>query len=350
MILSDKPKEICILRLSAIGDVCHAVAVVQAIQNHYPESKITWVIGKIEATLLQDLPGVNFVVFDKSQGKLAYQKIKREFQNSAFDVLLHMQVALRANLVASCIPAKVKIGFDWQRAKEGHSLFVNKRIEKQNEAHVIEGFMGFAQAIGVPGFKPSWQIPVAEENKAFAKKQLSGLGKTLVIAPAASGAERNWVASRYVEVAQYAHSQGFSVVLTGGPSKLERELAAEIMALINFPIVDLVAKTSLKELYCVLEQASLVIAPDTGPAHMAVCAGTPVIGLYAHSNPARTGPYLYQDYVVEVYHKNLQQQYGKSASQLPWGRRNKGSELMKQITTDSVIKMFDRVVREQKLA
>ena len=99
-----------------------------------------------------------------------------------------MQVALRANLVASCIPAKVKIGFDWRRAKEGHSLFVNKRIEKQNEAHVIEGFMGFAQAIGVPSFKPSWQMPVAEENKAFAKKQLSGLGKTLVIAPAAAGA------------------------------------------------------------------------------------------------------------------------------------------------------------------
>jgi heptosyltransferase I len=174
--------------------------------------------------------------------------------------------------------------------------------------------------------------------------------KVLVIAPAASGAERNWVASRYVEVAEYAHNQGFSVVLTGGPTKLERDLAAEIMTLAHFPIVDLVAKTTLKQLLCLLEQASLVIAPDTGPAHMAVCMGTPVIGLYAHSNPARTGPYLYQNYAVEVYHHNLKQQYGKSAQQLPWGRRNKGSELMKQITTESVIEMFDTVVREQKLA
>ena len=350
MILSDKPKDICVLRLSAIGDVCHAVAVVQAIQSYYPESKITWVIGKVEAALLQGLPGVNFVVFDKSQGKLAYQKIKREFQNTSFDVLLHMQVALRANLVARCIPAKVKIGFDWQRAKEGHSLFVNKRIEKKREAHVIEGFMGFAHAIGVPSFKPSWQMPVTDADKAFAQQQLDGMGKVLVIAPAASGAERNWLASRYVEVAEYAYNKGFSVVLTGGPTQLERDLAAEIMTLANFPIVDLVAKTSLKQLLCLLEQASLVIAPDTGPAHMAVCMGTPVIGLYAHSNPARTGPYLYQDYVVEVYHHNLEQQYGRSSKQLPWGRRNKGSELMKQITTESVIKMFDTVVREQKLA
>jgi heptosyltransferase I len=158
-------------------------------------------------------------------------------------------------------PAKVKIGFDWQRAKEGHSLFVNKRIEKKNEAHVIEGFMGFAHAIGVPSFKPSWQMPVTDADKAFAKQQLDGMGKVLVIAPAASGAERNWVASRYVEVAEYAHNQGFSVVLTGGPTKLERDLAAEIMTLANFPIVDLVAKTTLKQLLCLLEQASLGDCP-----------------------------------------------------------------------------------------
>jgi heptosyltransferase I len=112
VILSDKPKDICVLRLSAIGDVCHAVAVVQAIQSYYPESKITWVIGKVEAALLKGLPGVNFVVFDKSQGKLAYQKIKREFQNTTFDVLLHMQVALRANLVARCISRQSK---NWLR-------------------------------------------------------------------------------------------------------------------------------------------------------------------------------------------------------------------------------------------
>jgi heptosyltransferase I len=122
------------------------------------------------------------------------------------------------------------------------------------------------------------------------------------------------------------------------------------MQYIDFPILNLVAKTSLKELLCVLEQASLVIAPDTGPAHMAVTVGTPVIGLYAHSNPARTGPYLYQDYIVEAYHKNLLQQFGKTAKQLPWGRRVKGAELMKQITTKSVIAMFDRVVEEQNLA
>ena len=126
MVLSEQPNDICILRLSAIGDVCHAVSAVQAIQKHYPTASITLVIGKIEAALLDGLPGVKFVIFDKKQGKAAYQKLKKTFKHKQFDVLLHMQVAFRANLAASCIPAKVKVGFDWHRAKEAHSLFINQ--------------------------------------------------------------------------------------------------------------------------------------------------------------------------------------------------------------------------------
>ena len=349
MVLSEQPNDICILRLSAIGDVCHAVTAVQAIQRHYPAASITWVIGKVEAALLEGLPGVKFVIFDKTLGKVAYRQLKQAFKGKQFDVLLHMQVALRANLAARCIPAKVKIGFDWHRAKEGHSLFINRRIEKQQFAHVLEGFMGFAQAIGVPSSEPRWQLPVSDLDKKAAQQHLEGLSKVVVIAPAASGPERNWLPKRYAEVARHAHNQGFSIVLTGGPSALEKRLASDIMQHIDFPVLNLVAKTSLKQLLCVLEQALLVIAPDTGPAHMAVTVGTPVIGLYAHSNPARTGPYLYQDYIVEVYHQNLQQQYGKPAAQLPWGRRVKGNQLMAQITTEAVIAMFERVVAEQKL-
>ena len=349
MVLSEQPNDICILRLSAIGDVCHAVSAVQAIQRHYPKAKISWVIGKVEAALLEGLPGVELVIFDKKQGISAYQKLRKTFKHKQFDVLLHMQVAFRANLVARCIPAKVKVGFDWHRAKEAHSLFINQSIEKQQQPHVLEGFMGFAQAIGAPDTAPQWQLPISDANSAVAVQYLDGLGKTLAIAPAASGTERNWLPERYAEVARHAHNKGFSIVLTGGPTELEQCLADEIMQYIDSPVLNLVGKTSLKELLCVLEQASLVIAPDTGPAHMAVTVGTPVIGLYAHSNPARTGPYLYQDYVLEVYHQNLKQQYGKTADKLPWGRRVKGVNLMEQITSESVIAMFDRVVEEQKL-
>ena len=341
--------DICILRLSAIGDVCHAVSAVQAIQRHNPNARITWVVGKVEAMLLADLPGVELVVFDKKQGKAAYQQLKQSFKGRRFDVLLHMQVALRANLAARVIPARVKVGFDWHRAKEGHFLFTNHRIAAEKESHVLEGFRGFAKAIGVPHYEPKWEMPVTEQDFAFADDVLGGFDKVLVLSPAASKAERNWLPERYAALADYANQQGFSVVITGGPTELEVNLAKDIESHLNCNALNLVGKTNLKQLLCVLAKSDLVIAPDTGPAHMAVTMGTPVIGLYAHSNPARTGPYLYQDYVVEVYHQNLKSQTGKSASQLPWGTRVKGKDLMAQISIEAVKNMFDHVVTELKL-
>ncbi|TMP38679.1 glycosyltransferase family 9 protein [Pseudoalteromonas rubra] len=347
--MSQAISSICILRLSAIGDVCHAVAAVQAIQRAHPQAKITWVIGKVEAMLLADLPGVEFVIFDKKQGKAAFKQLKARFKGHKFDVLLHMQVAFRANLAARCIPAKVKIGFDKGRSKELHSLVINQRIEPQSEPHVLEGFQNFARAIGAECDAPRWEMPVSDTDKQEASALLNGLTRIFVISPAASKAERNWLPERYAALADHAAAQGFSVVLTGGPTELERNLSDEILRHAQCDIVNLVGKTKLKALLCVLEQAQLVLAPDTGPAHMAVTVGTPVIGLYAHSNPKRTGPYLYQDYVVEVYHDNVLAQKGKTTQQLKWGTRVKGGDLMSQISVERVTQMFDHVVQQEQL-
>ena len=342
---------ICILRLSAIGDVCHAVAAVQAIQKYNPEAKITWIIGKIEKALLDGLPGVEVVIFDKSKGKQAFKELQQNMAGKQFDVLLHMQVALRANWAARYIPAKRKIGFDWGRAKELHALFTKERIKAQHEPHVLEGFFAFAAQVGVPESELNnlqWSIPVSAQDNEFAIEHMPK-EKAVVISPAASKKERNWLPERYAQIADYAAKQGFKLVLCGGPAAIDRELADAIKASSENEFVDLVGKTSLKHMLCCLKQASLVIAPDTGPAHMAVTQGTPVLGLYAHSNPKRTGPYLYQDYVAEVYYDNVIEQKGKPAEQLKWGTRVKGADLMAQITLEQVQQQFDRLVKDFNL-
>jgi len=346
---------ICILRLSAIGDVCHAVAAVQAIQQYYPQARISWIIGKVEAMLLQDLPGVELIVFDKKLGFGAYADLRRKLKGQQFDVLLHMQVALRANLASLFIPARRKIGFDWSRAKELHALFMRERIAPQQQPHVLDGFAGFARHLGVPFLqnpqdKPQWQMPITAEHRDWAKAQLcSTRTRHLVICPAASKAERNWLPVRYAALADYAATQGFSVYLCGGPTAMEQQLAQEIKAQAQTDIVDLVGKTNLKQLLALLEQASVVLAPDTGPAHMAVTVGTPVIGLYGHSNPGRTGPYLYRPYVVEAYFDELKAQTGKTAAELPWGLRVKGGHIMAKISVEAVQQMLDKVIRQEGL-
>jgi heptosyltransferase I len=340
------PKKLCLLRLSAIGDVCHAVAMVQQIQKNFPDTEITWVIGKVEANLLAGLPGVEFVIFDKKAGIKGYLALRAQLQDQKFDVLLHMQVALRASIASFFIPAKNKIGFDSQRAKEGQWLFTNKKISPQKHPHVLEGFMGFAQALGIETTPPTWDMPINDEHILWASETLASDKPIAVISPAASKVERNWHADGYAATANYLVEKGFHVVICGGPTTVEKLLAAEINSLSKYELSNLVGKTNLKQLLSVLKIAHLVVAPDTGPAHMAVTVGTPVVGLYAHSNPQRTGPYLYQNYVVSCYRLVVEEQYKQPLAQLPWGIRAKGSDLMKGITFTQVKKKIELLIND----
>jgi len=330
------PKSLCILRLSAIGDVCHAVAMVQQIQRQWPEIKITWVIGKVEAMLLDGLTDVEFVIFDKKAGFKGYQTLWQQLRGKNFDVLFHMQVALRASFASLCIPAKIKIGFDRTRAKEGQWLFTNKKILPQQHPHVLDGFMGFAQSLGLPVEKPTWNMPITDQQQLWASECLISEKPIAVISPSASKAERNWHSEGYAAIADHLTERGFLVVLCGGPTTMEKLLAEEIIYIAKQPLTNIVGETNLKQLLAILKVAHLVIAPDTGPAHMAVTVNTPTIGLYAHSNPHRTGPYNYQHYVVSSYKQNIEQQYKKPLTKLPWGIRAKGSNLMNTITISQV--------------
>ncbi|MCK8046354.1 glycosyltransferase family 9 protein [Shewanella sp. 1CM18E] len=313
---------------------------VQAIQRRYPQLKITWILGKVEYQLLKHLDGVEFVIFDKSQGWRSYFNLKCALKGRKFDVLLHMQVALRATIASLAISAKIRIGFDRFRAKEGQWLVTNHAIEPQATPHVLEGFMGFAKAIGVTDLTPSWNIPVPAEDTEYAKALISDESQVLVICAAASKAERNWLPERYAAIADYAVTRGYRVMLCGGPTALEKELAEKIQAALKSNLDNQVGKTSLLQLLAILKQASVVLAPDTGPAHMAVTQGTPVIGLYAHSNPGRTGPYTSLDSVVSVYDKVISEQ---KQGEIPWGTRAKGEHLMELVEVDAVIAKFAQV-------
>ncbi|MEH0667525.1 glycosyltransferase family 9 protein [Vibrio scophthalmi] len=336
------PNHLCILRLSAIGDVCHAISVVQAIQSHWPTTKITWITGKVESQLIGDLPNINVVVFDKKQGFAGMRSVWHQLSNTRFDALLHMQAALRASVLSLGIKATHKVGFSRNRTRELQWLFTNRHLPDTNAFHVLDNFAEFARYIGVPMDNPTWHIPLSEQDLDFAINNISA--RTLVICPAASKDERNWLIERYAEVADYAATKGMDIALCGAPSERERLLGQAIAQHTKAPIINLIGQTNLKQLTAVLARAQIVIAPDSGPAHIATTQGTPVIGLYAHSNPKRTGPYYSQDYVVNQYDTSIKQQ-AKSDS---WGARAKGDTLMQSISVQSVIKTLDIVLKSQQ--
>lgn len=343
-LFSTQPQSICFLRLSAIGDICHAVAAVQALQKHWPETKITWIIGKVEAQLLAGLENVELIVFDKKTGLKGMQEVWHQLKGRQFDALIHMQLALRASLLTLGIKARYKVGFNFKRAKEAQWLFTNRRIPDTQSQHVLDSFFSFIEYLGVPRTSPQWQLPLSEDDHRFAKQNIPP--KTIAICPAASKDERNWLPERYAKFADWVIEQGYQVVLCGSPARRERELADTIQNQMQHQAIDLVGKTSLKQLAAVLKQTEIVLAPDSGPAHLATTQGTPVIGLYGHSNPKRTGPYHSLQYVVSVYEQFAQEQHGKPAAQLPWSRRVKGTHVMDSITLEAVQQSF-MAIRQQ---
>src|SRR5262247_1834731 len=101
------PKSVCILRLSAIGDTCHVLPVVRTLQHAWPDTRFTWVIGKTEAKLVGLVPEIEFITFDKRHSLAEIKRFRGLMRERRFDLLLHMQLALRASLLSSYVPARV---------------------------------------------------------------------------------------------------------------------------------------------------------------------------------------------------------------------------------------------------
>lgn len=333
----NKPLSICILRLSAIGDVCHTLAVVQAIQRQYPTAEITWIIGKTEATLMRDIPNVALISYDKKSGWQGIWALWKMLANKRFDYLLNMQTAFRASLLSLGIKAEKKIGFNRDRAREGQWLFTNQKVEMTRSPHVLDGQMMFAKAIGVQDLSASWYLPISAQDLDYSAQFLDRSRKNVLIAPCSSKKEKDWLPECYAEIARFLRQQNINVLIAGSPSEYEMETAQKICDL-SPNCVNLAGKTNLKQLAGVIKQVDLVISSDSGPAHIATTQNTPIIGLYAVHNPRRTGPYQDLDKVVSVYDDVIWENYGKNWQELAWATKAKGENLMNRITVEQVMK------------
>lgn len=336
------PESLCLLRTSALGDVSHVVPLVRTIQSHWPATTLTWIVGKLEHKLVGDLPGVEFVVFDKSKGRDGHAAVRRALTGRRFDALLHMQVALRSNLLSASIRARRRIGYDRARSRDLHGLFVNERIPARSGEHVLDAIGSFVEPLGLRQTDIRWNLPVPAAAQEFAEQHLPGSAPTLIVSPCSSHRLRNWRAERYAAVMDHAAQRGWRIALCGGPSAYEREFGDAITARLRHASpLDLIGKDTLKQLLALLRRADLVLTPDSGPMHLANAMGTAVLGLHAASNPQRSGPYSDRRWCVDRYDAAARRFRGKPASELRWGTKIEVDGVMDLIETDAVIERFD---------
>lgn len=341
--MSTNPLSLCLLRLSALGDVTHVVPLVRTLRHAWPQVELHWIIDKGGQKLLDGLEGVVFHTYDKRSGLAGMRALRRELPPSGFDALLQMQVAFRANVLSAFIPARRRIGYDRARAKDLHGLFVNERIADRPGIHVLDAIGSFCEPLGLKQETVVWDLPLPPVAREWAAAQWpQDDTPTLVISPCSSHVRRNWYPDRYAAVADHAARKGWRIVLCGGRSELERSTTDAILAAMQSPALDLVGKDTLKQLPALLERAALVMTPDSGPMHIANAMGTRVLGLHAASNPLRSGPYSDVSYCVDRYDAAARKFLGKPAAELKWGTKIEFDEVMALISVEDAINAFER--------
>ena len=222
--VQSKPESLCVLRLSAIGDTCHALAVIRRLQDNWPDVRITWIIGKTEASLMSDIPGIEFIIFDKSKGFGAYKDVRTQLAGKRFDLALCMHASMRANLLCRMIPAETRLGFDKARARDFQWLFTNRRVPPAAREHALEAMMSFATAAGAESRDLRWDIPLSDSAREFASRSSTRENRWSSSVPAAVSAVATTATGastttpRPFDILQQEHR--CNVVLTGGNTRL----------------------------------------------------------------------------------------------------------------------------------
>ncbi len=343
--------KLCILRLSALGDVTHTLTVVRRLQDQRPDTEITWIIGRLEHRLLKGVEGVEFIEFNKNDGLNAYRDLRKALRGRRFDVLLQMQVAMRANFASACIRATRKIGYDPARSKDLHGLFVKERIAAEGQQHVLDAMQSFLAPLDIEATTLRWDLPITDADRDFAAQHVDASRRTLCISPVSSHKLRNWHVAGYAAVADHAiRTHGMQVILTGGPSEFELDFASAISSEMEREALDLTGRDTLKQLAALLEKADLLLAPDTGPMHIANAMGTDVIGLHAASNPRRSGPYSSLAWCVDRYPEATAKFLRKQVDELRWGAKVEKPGAMDLVTVDMVKSKLDAWVAAQDLS
>ncbi len=290
--------------MSALGDAVHVLPVITALKRHAPGTHITWILQPGPAALVRGHPDVDeILLFDKSKGWRAYAELRPQLRSRRFDLVLALQVYIKAGLVTAMTRAPVKLGFDRARARDANWLFTTHRIPPHANQHVQDQYFEFLAAIGVPPEPVTWNLGPWPHERAAQRGFFARIERpvaTLVIGT--SDPQREWLAERWAALADALWDRyGLQPVLAGGRSPRELETERAIMERARHRLLSTLG-VPLRDLVWLLDGSALVVSLDTAPLHMAVALNRPVIALSGAWNPKRTGPYRrFRDLLVDAY-------------------------------------------------
>jgi heptosyltransferase I len=304
--LSLPPRKIAIIKPSALGDVLNALPVLDAVRRRFADSHIAWIINSGYAPLLDGHPDLNEVIaVDRAAlrrgvvtGGIAFIRLLRHLRRQRFDLVLDLQGLLRSGLMTLATGAPLRLGL--ASAREGSRWCYTHRIDDMDGVtHAVDRCWRMAEALGASG-PMRFQLPIAAWARRWALEQLGTLPRPwLGVAPGARWLTKRWRPAYFATLIRRAQADfGGTAVFVGAPDEVE--VSRQVAAGIAGPLCDLTGRTALPQLAAVLAEADVLLANDTGPLHLAVALGRPIVAPYTCTQVARNGPYGQFDRAVET--------------------------------------------------
>lgn len=304
--------KILIVKLSSIGDIVHTLPTLSAIRHALPEAEISWAVEKSSAEILRGNRLLKHLIEVDTRslrgGKIIEEILLdagRQIKNlrvSDFDVALDFQGLLKSATIAKFAKAKRRVGFSKQALREPASRFLlTDTVEVEKNIHVIRKNLALAErALNISANGGGLEFPIftEERHEREAEKIIERAGENFaVLNPAGGWVTKLWHAEKFGELADrlWEEMSLFSVITTA-PN--ETELAQKVLRNSKSGKV-LAGQQSLKGFYELAKRAKIYVGGDTGPTHLAVAAGTPIVGIFGPTEWWRNGSLNAADICVE---------------------------------------------------
>lgn len=306
-------QRILLVRLSALGDIVHAIPAQQWLAERFPGAEIHWLTQPPYHDLLERVPGISRIwLADTAKWRTrpwtfvpAAADLARSLRSQRFDLALDFQGLLKSAFLARLAGPRMLVGFDRPALREPAAHWFYSRSvapEPGERLHAIERNLWLAgHRTPQNGASPRVPLEIPERARTYVREQLRRRGVEIppvLVNPGAGWETKLWPARNYGTLAAEIQQRlKIPVVLTWGPA--EELLAQEAKTAAPIPLVTF--PTSLVELAALLEESRLMVAGDTGPLHLAVALGLPTVAILGPTTPWRNGPYSQQDRVVKRF-------------------------------------------------
>jgi heptosyltransferase I len=295
------PQRILVIKPSAIGDIVHALPVLNLLRRQWPAAQISWLVSSACASLLEGHPQIDELIrferrrfgkgWRKPSAALGLFHFTRELRARQFDLVIDLQGLFRSGWLAWKTGAPIRIGPS--EARELGWIFYTHHVATGfPQGHAVDRYLKIADALGLGREPVEFVFATSDSDRQSAADLLEPGKRFAILLPGANWKSKRWPAEHFAAlVAPLRDRLGLESVIVGAAG--DRALAAQISG-----SIDLTGRTNLRQLVALMERAELVIGNDTGPLHIAAALGRPMVALYGPTNPDYTGPYGHLESVL----------------------------------------------------